>query len=286
MSLKEKLREGLYDSKNRPRLKYARNYFFENDKDNAFDCKELIDFWGKWKSFDEYLLIQKQSDRLRIEGEIEKETLAVKCSKRGNDVYWNRMRKRLRLLDGLKNATLFDMRGNDKTSSVLFVTLTYDTKHSGIRSAWETFNSDYNRWISGLRKRFGCISDFRCWEASKKGYPYVHVLLIFHEYEFKVKRINGKFRVSEKEAFSMSYHSFVDVQAVRELKKGIRYITKYLTKTMNESQTQKLTLALCWLFRKRSFAVSGDFSKAVYAVIDSRRLVQVDLFGNEVSDNY
>ena len=50
---------------------------------------------------------------------------------------------------------------------------------------------------------------------------------------------------------------------------------------MGKSQT--LTLALCWLFKKRSFAVSGDFYEAVYTVLKIRyRFVQADLFGNKI----
>lgn len=283
MSLREKFREGLFNYKNKPRLNYARNYFLDFNVDEDPDFKELTKFYNGWRDFSEYLLIQKQSDSLRLKGEINRETLAVKCSKRGNDVYWHRMRKRLRLLYGLDETTLFDSCGNDKKSSVLFVTLTYNVKRSSVRDAWEMVGADYNKWITSLRKRFGRVSDLRCWEASRKGYPHIHVLMIFHEHEFKIKRIKDKFRVSEKELFEKSYHSFVDVQAVREIRKGIRYITKYLTKTMNESQTQNLTLALCWLFKKRSFAVSGDFSKAIYNVMHSRQLVQMDLFGNAVA---
>ena len=35
------------------------------------------------------------------------------------------------------------------------------------------------------------------------------------------------YRIKEKKEFRLSYHSFVDVQAVRKLKKGLRYITNY-----------------------------------------------------------
>jgi hypothetical protein len=87
------------------------------------------------------------------------------------------------------------------------------------------------------------------------------------------------YRIAEKEAFTKSYHSFVDVQAVRKLREGIRYILKYLSKTKYTEQSQKLTLALCWLFKKRSFAVSGDFQEAVYTILKIRyRFVQTDLF--------
>jgi hypothetical protein len=105
--------------------------------------------------------------------------------------------------------------------------------------------------------------------------------MIFHDCNFNVTRIKGKYRVLEKKEFDKSYHSFVDVQAVRKMREGISYVTKYLRK--DEHPLQMLTLALCWLFRKRSFAVSGDFHDIIYTMTTIRyRLVQTDLFGNKV----
>lgn len=58
------------------------------------------------------------------------------------------------------------------------------------------------------------------------------------------------------------------------------HVTKYL-KSGHPLQT--LTLALCWLFRKRSFVVSGDFHDVIYVITTGRsRLVQTYLLGNEI----
>jgi hypothetical protein len=282
MSLREKFREGLYDAEQKPRLNYARNYFLGFSIDQDVDFQELQAFYREWRDFIEYIVLQKQTANLRMKGEVDRETFAIKCAKRGNDVYWWRVGKRLRSFQGLKEHTIFDPHSNFKLSNVLFVTLTYDIKKSTIREAWETIGEDFNTWIRNLRKKFGRISYLRCWEASRKGYPHIHVVMIFHDYEFNVTRINGKYRILEKEAFEKSYHSFVDVQAIREMKQGIRYVTKYLTKIQNENQKQNLTLALCWLFRKRSYAISGDFNKLIVTKTRSNILVQVDLNGVEI----
>jgi hypothetical protein len=98
-------------------------------------------------------------------------------------------------------------------------------------------------------------------------------LMIFHAYEFQVTVTNGKCRILEKEAFEKSGHSFVDVQAVRKFREGVRYVPKYLTKTKNDSKTQVLTLALCWLFRKRSFAISGDMQEVIEISIGHGRMI-------------
>jgi hypothetical protein len=101
------------------------------------------------------------------------------------------------------------------------------------------------------------------------------VLRVFHDHTFRVNRGKGKVRVLEKAA-----HSFVDVQAVRVLKDGIRSVTKDLLKARKESQRQNLALVLGWIFRKRSFVVSGDLDVLLRMERKKARhklLVQTDL---------
>ena len=65
----------------------------------------------------------------------------------------------------------------------------------------------------------------------------------------------------------------------------MKYVTKYLTKTKNDSKTQVLTLALCWLFRKRSFAISGDMQEVMKISIGHGQMIQTNLRGEEVIQN-
>ena len=55
-----------------------------------------------------------------------------------------------------------------------------------------------------------------------------------------------------------------------------------MTKTKNDSQTQVLTLALCWLFRKRSFAISGDMHEVIEISVTHGQMIQTNLMGKEV----
>ena len=109
--------------------------------------------------------------------------------------------------------------------------------------------------------------------------------MIFHDYEFQVVESKGKYRILEKEEFEKLWHSFVDVQAIRKFREGVKYVTKYLTKTKNNSKTQVLTLALCWLFRKRSFAISGDMYEVIEVSINHGQMIQTNLMGEEVIIN-
>ncbi|MCJ7761668.1 hypothetical protein MUP59_11105 [Candidatus Bathyarchaeota archaeon] len=78
------------------------------------------------------MVLQKQEYSLKVVGEVDKETFTEKCSKRGNDVYWWRVDKRLQFLNDLRNNVLFDPHSIDKVSNVLFVTLTYGVKKSTV----------------------------------------------------------------------------------------------------------------------------------------------------------
>ena len=99
------------------------------------DIEYLKDSYLEWRDNDEYIFLQKQTSNLRILGEVKTEFIAIKCSKRGNDVYWWRVNKRLKFLYKLKEKTLFDPHANLKTTNVFFVTLTYDTKKSSFTEA-------------------------------------------------------------------------------------------------------------------------------------------------------
>jgi len=111
---------------------------------------------------------------------------------------------------------------------------------------------------------------------------------MFHEKQFRIafsQRRKGKwiYRIAEKDVFEKAYQSFVDVQAIQKVNEGIKYITKYLSKSQYEAKSQILTLTLCWIFRKRFFAVSGDFHSIIYAKLKiSSQFIQTNRFGNEI----
>ena len=169
MSLRGKFREGLYNEERKPRLNFARNYFLGFSLDKDPDFEELKEFYSDWRDYNEYVVLQKQSDNLRNKGEVEKETIAFKCAKRGNDVYWLRVWKRLKFLYNLKDRTLFNPHGNVKLSNVLFVTLTYDTKRSNIQESWETIGLEFNKWIRNLRKNMAIFLIFVVGKQQRKG---------------------------------------------------------------------------------------------------------------------
>jgi hypothetical protein len=69
---------------------------------------------------------------------------------------------------------------------------------------------NFNRWIRNLWAYL--LSTVL--GGIEAGHPHVHLLMIFHDYEFRIdarKSKNSKYRIAEKEAFEKSWDSFVDV---------------------------------------------------------------------------
>jgi len=289
--------EGLLTLEGKPRLSCARSYFL--DKRNM-DLEGLVDYFITWINYDEYMVLQKQT----FDGNnFDKKTIAVKCSKRGNDVYKYRVRKRFSFLSTLENKILFDWKNRSKKfhkSSCLFVTLTFNPALCGIDEAWELYvGRKYNSWITNLRNKFGRIEAIRTFEGYENGYPHIHVVLLFGDVEFNTfKTINKDekeiWRIQEKAVFELGWNSWVDVQAVRDLKGGLWYLSKHILKSqvvegdpISERDLWKyyLTLALNWVFMKRSFAISKGFLDLMYYMHNSNSpgAVQLTLSGDPVN---
>jgi len=257
----------------RPRLQAARSWFLREAED--LDLHGLRQFYRAWRAFDEYLVLQAQTD---YGDRIEKRTVAVKCSKRGNDVYLRRVRRRFGVFHG-KDGEFFHAKDRVRRSSVLFVTLTMDPKRISLHDSWVKVSSEFNRWITGLREKYGDISALRTWESHESGYPHVHVMLIFHGHEFDVwsqpRKGDGDlvWRIGEKPEFEL-FPGFVDVRAARTFSAVVRYIEKRVlqgTDKAMEKDRGDLTMALLWVFRKRSFSASVDLRRAMVDLITVMR---------------
>ena len=91
-------------------------------------------------------------------------------------------------------------------------------------------------------------------------------MLLFHDAWFEAFFYNGKWRVKGREALTRNWGwGFSDVFALSGLGAGVGYMVKYVTKVSGallggeRSRGHVLTLALLWVFRKRSFSVSKGF---------------------------
>jgi len=207
---------------------------------------------------------------------VNSETFAIKCSKRGNDVYRNRVYRRFKGLSSMaKEFVFFNPKDRQEmTTKALWVTLTYDNKRCSFTKAWWNIGKEFNKFRSYICKRFGKVSSCRVFEAYENGHPHIHCIFLFEEKEFKVFRDGkGQLRIKEKDIFAKGWHSFVDVKAMYSLGKGLSYLKKYLLKSIdakNKDSKARKTLALCWLFNKRAFSVSGKFRQMLTDLIKTK----------------
>lgn len=298
----------------KPRLNLAKFYF-----QNGVEPGLLTDLFRYWRDLKEYGVIEKSW--------VDRETLsnmhsykAVKCSKRGNDVYRWRMKKRLGWMETVPDQEFFSDSDVDQGKAftyMLFFTLTYDSKRCSRLEAWQNIGHEYDNWRRGISQRFGKISIFRVWQVFQNGYPHIHGVLLFHERRFKVafrtvdelgNRFYTTYRIAEKEQFEHGWHSFVDVCAVYSVKGAMKYAKRYSTRPATEEDPSQqpidkyihamqynghvtdLDMAMMWLFSKRSYAVSGEFRSALADLIchmrnsDNFSLVQLGLDGQIIAD--
>lgn len=234
-----------------------------------FSIDYIVEVFKEWASEATYMILSKLNlDKLK------NEVFAVKCAKRGNDVYKSRVKKRFTGLVGRTQDLVFfnpKDRTLQKQTSALWITLTYDTKLCSYREAWEQIGVEFNGFMSHIRRSFGKVSCCRVFESFENGYPHIHCILLFEKHKFEAFRDNkAQFRVKEKDAISEGWHSNVDVKAMSSLAGGFAYLKKYLLKgiDLEKADSKGLkTLALCWVFRKRAFAVSGQFRQALNDLI-------------------
>ncbi|MCD5401921.1 hypothetical protein LR013_04975, partial [candidate division NPL-UPA2 bacterium] len=252
---------------------------------------DVVERYKAWVSEDEYLLLQRTVIEPSLNASVkwDSEYIAVKCSKRGNDVYRDRVLESLSSVrENLPDRTFFNPKERELhkkkiRTSLVSVTLTYDAKRCSLYEAWENIGKEFDAWLKNLRKMYGRISIIRTWEASQNGYPHINAILLFNEHEFSVFRHKSKFRIKEKASFSKHWHSFVDVQAVANIKRAVSYIIKYITKELF-SEKAILTRAMLWLFRKRSFSVSKEFVSGLKRLDNSmHNSHQVSLTGERVT---
>jgi hypothetical protein len=250
----------------------------------------IIEKYKEWVSEDTYMILSKWNPK-----KWKNDVFAVKCSKRGNDVYRSRVKNRfVGLSNKAENLFFFNPkdRNNKQTTHALWTTLTYDAKLCSYKEAWEKIGIEFNGFMAYIRSNFGKISCCRVFESFENGYPHIHCILLFQEYTFSAFRdAKGQFRVHEKDIIAQGWHSNVDVKAMSSLAGGFSYLKKYLLKGIDfETADSKglKTLTLCWIFRKRAFSVSGSFRKALTDLItnlhnSNKFLIQtrITLFGYE-----
>ena len=274
-------------------------YLKELAQRGTYDPGDICSSYQRWVTEDRYMILAHERENW-LSNPQEFEYVAVKCSKRGNDVYARRVESRF---EGISHRSPDLMMDFDKNpyASILDFTFTYDTKLCSFPEAWQNVGVEFNRCMANLRKQYGRISITRTWESFENGYPHIHAILIFQDHKFKVfpsyegtadkpKRV---WLVESKADMEKYWHSFIKVKAVYSLRGGLKYLAKYISKCASyDSEDTKavLTLAMCWVFRKKAFYVSGQFRKAltdlISAICSSKtKKIQLNLMGERLQPN-
>ena len=255
-----------------------------------YSILEIEQHYTDWVSDVRYMILSKWND-----WKMKNEVFAVKCAKRGNDVYRFRVNRRFKDLCAMVDDLYFfnsKERGIKKTRA-LWATLTYDSKRCSYEQAWRNIGIEFNRFMSFIRKKFGKVSCCRVFESFENGYPHIHCILLFEKTWFKVFRDQkNQFRIQDKGDFEGGWHSNIDVKAMSSLASGFSYLKKYLLKGIDYEKADskaKKTLSLTWAFQKRAFSVSGRFRKLLIDLINKlknlkQKRCQVTLLGEKVPE--
>lgn len=264
----------IYDDNSvKPRLKFARDFFTHFTRG---DLPLLVEAFKGWRDYSEYLLLRADN---RATGE--KKFFAVKCSKRGNDVFARRLDQKLGFLK--TNQVFFDPHKFDERQShnvktkLLWVTLTYDSKRCSIDEAWKNIGAEFNLWITNLRNKYGKIwyvsfpQAFPNQKGKGYGYPHLHLIMFFESEQFHVFRHMAKdregklglvYRIKEKHNVESQgkWHSFIDVKALSSMRAVWNYAKKHCYNAgFGSSDEASLNNSIMWLFKKKSFNMSGEF---------------------------
>lgn len=178
--------------------------------------------------------------------------------------------------------------------SGLHVVLEYNANLVSLSDAWLRVGVDFNRFMSHIRKLFGMVSVVRVFESHESGYPHIHVLLVFHDYVFSgysvrkhkhlVYRVFGSDFADLKGCW---IHGFSDFEMIDSFSGGVRYLSKYLIKSTSASLAGVKgirALAMCWVFHKRSFSVSGSLFSSECEESEAIRTGHDEITSNGISN--
>jgi co-chaperonin GroES (HSP10) len=252
------------------------------DKTYKLTIDEIVDLYKKWISQDEYVKLPDGRD-IYLDKK-ERRVLYVKASKRGNDIYVWRSKKRTELLD--LAFTKYDPERIGRKyirSRIIWIVLTF--KRDDLRKDWQNIRPYINEFMKKLRNIKIGIDEkaknkpfknakiiCRTNEAHKDGYIHINLIIDIGQEilgkRYKTKKNKTKYIIVNELIRSLIKkcwnYGYSDIGVLAKLNDK-NYFTKYITKTikMNEDpyiiDKQILTLSLNWFFRKRSFYINYSY---------------------------
>lgn len=233
-------------------------------EDGVIDEDYVTDLFRDWRDTPEFFGLEGRD----IDDFPTGDYAFVKASKRGNDLYKDRVKRKFDFFDKLPNREFFKDWGR-KTTPMLFVTLTVDPKRYTLQEAWFHISHEFNRFETLLRQKYGYFVKLRVWEVHKSGYPHVHVVYYFNRHDFEVwedlvypedgsdpklyHRVHKSVEGSIRNMWSMGTN--INIQGVQDTLGALSEVKKYVTKNIWSKKADK-TNAMLTLFRKQSYYIS------------------------------
>lgn len=262
----------------KPRLNYARQICGE-------DLQLISREYHRWVEFDEYLPMHFEH---AITGE--HYVFLGKCSKRGNDVYSWRVKKRIPKIESSADLVYDD----HVRSQFVFATFEFNSWKIDCFGSWVEAPAELNHAMARLRKKHpGVKMVMRSFEAHSSGYIHAHVLLMFpermpmhrkwsHARNMWIYFIPNEVRSDIKESWTEGYD---DVMGMPTARGGCKYTMKYIMKTCRsdgENTKADYTLAMNWYLRRRSFHIAKDIQGIIRRdnALHNSNQIQQDLDGN------
>jgi len=111
-----------------------------------YSVPEIVERYVEWVNVVTYMILSCWNGS-------KNEVFAVKCAKRGNDVYRSRVYRRFAGLSSrAENLVFFNPKDQGaKRTRALWVTLTYDTKRCSFGDAWRNVGIKFNRFMASAR---------------------------------------------------------------------------------------------------------------------------------------
>jgi hypothetical protein len=236
----------------------------------------VLQIYKKWRDENEFLVLRGFKaifEGFERQSHTEAEYLFVKACKRGNDVYVRRIKERLEPLNKAieRDISLFDTENpkdrKPRKTPLLFITLEYNANKYSIPECWFNCGWDWDNFTKLLSREYGAkIEFFRSWQAHQSYYPHIHAVVYFPNRSFLVRPIKNKkdkivWRIPDKEVQKIKSfwpYGFVDIRGVSNTKKALLEVKKYCTRELWGEKGEK-SMAMCWLFGKRSFSATKDF---------------------------
>jgi hypothetical protein len=212
-----------------------------------------------------------------------------KASKRGNDVYVWRTKKRTELLDiAFTNYEPQRIGRKYIASNIIWFVLTF--KRSDLRKDYQNARKYINYFMKKLRRinvgtrkkpsypfRNAKIIE-RTYEAQSDGYIHINLIVFLGDnitiIGKRYKTEDGKIRyIIENEIIrdlfkSCWIYGHPDVAVLAKIKDK-QYFTKYIIKTIKYDEKNNkhiLTLSLSWFFRKRSFYINYKILRFLFNI--------------------